>query len=268
MAAARGAKTPPGKARVARKAVCELRRLATHRTPPRTTTTTMSSNVGLSTPRGSGTSGYVQRNMSFLRPRDQQAPVRDLEQLQKYRQRAPDAEILAHDRKRAVEVKCLELQDELEEASDLDEAAIEARVDALRQKLLADVDRTAKIDARGLKPHQVHELAAAKMGMLFPFRSCGGPAAADGACSRERAPAQRARDFEGLRGGQPLAATGGGEDAAAGAARERAERRRRRRRRRAQTVHVAAAETRAVLGFARAFPAFIWLCVLAVFLAP
>lgn len=53
--------------------------------------------------------------MSFLRPRDQQAPIRDLDQLQKYRQRAPDAEILAHDRKREVEVRCLELQDKLEE---------------------------------------------------------------------------------------------------------------------------------------------------------
>jgi hypothetical protein len=74
----------------------------------------MSSNVGLSTPRGSGTSGYVQRNMSFLRPRDQ-APMRDPDQIQKYRQRAPDAEILAHDRKREVEVRCLELQDKLEE---------------------------------------------------------------------------------------------------------------------------------------------------------
>lgn len=74
----------------------------------------MSSNVGLSTPRGSGTSGYVQRNMSFLRPRDN-PPPRDLEQTLKYRQRAPDAEILAHDRKREVEVQCLQLQDQLEE---------------------------------------------------------------------------------------------------------------------------------------------------------
>lgn len=30
--------------------------------------------------------------------------------------------------------------------------------------MLLDVDKAQKIDARGLKPHQVHELAAAKMG--------------------------------------------------------------------------------------------------------
>ncbi|KAF8245098.1 cwf21-domain-containing protein [Wilcoxina mikolae CBS 423.85] len=122
----------------------------------------MSSNVGLSTPRGSGTSGYVQRNMSYLRPRDQSSQMRDSEQLQKYRQRAPDAEILAHDRKREVEVKCLELQDKLEE-EELDEEEITMRVEALRKKLLAEIDKATKIDARGLKPHQVHELAAAKM---------------------------------------------------------------------------------------------------------
>jgi hypothetical protein len=74
----------------------------------------MSSNVGLSTPRGSGTSGYVQRNMSFLKPRRQEAPL-NVDETKNYRQRAPDAEILAHDRKREVEVKCLELQDKLEE---------------------------------------------------------------------------------------------------------------------------------------------------------
>ena len=73
----------------------------------------MSSNVGLSTPRGSGTSGYVQRNMSFLRPRDN--PPHDPEQTLEYRQRSPDADILAHDRKREVEVQCLKLQDQLED---------------------------------------------------------------------------------------------------------------------------------------------------------
>lgn len=71
----------------------------------------MSSNVGLSTPRGSGTSGYVQRNASFLRPRD---PIEQPKET-RYKQRAPDAEILLHDRKREVEVECLKLQDKLEE---------------------------------------------------------------------------------------------------------------------------------------------------------
>lgn len=75
----------------------------------------MSSNVGLSTPRGSGTSGYVQKNRSLLKPRDKAAPYsKDWEQA-KHRQRQPDPEILEHDRKREIEVKVLELRDKLED---------------------------------------------------------------------------------------------------------------------------------------------------------
>lgn len=75
----------------------------------------MSSNVGLSTPRGSGTSGYVQKNRSLLKPRDKAAPYpKDWDQ-PRHRQRQPDAEILEHDRKREIEVKVLELRDKLED---------------------------------------------------------------------------------------------------------------------------------------------------------
>lgn len=75
----------------------------------------MSSNVGLTTPRGSGTSGYVQRNMSYLRPRDTVAPYpKDLDGM-KHRQRKPDKDILNHDRLREIEVKVFDLQDKLEE---------------------------------------------------------------------------------------------------------------------------------------------------------
>ena len=75
----------------------------------------MSSNVGLTTPRGSGTSGYVQRNLSHLRPRDNFAPYsKDLDSI-KHRQRQPDKEILNHDRLREVEVKVFDLRDRLED---------------------------------------------------------------------------------------------------------------------------------------------------------
>jgi len=76
----------------------------------------MSSNVGLSTPRGSGTSGYVQRNLSHIKPRDRGigAPY-NVEDFQRHKQRKPDAEILEHERKRAIELKVFELRDRLEE---------------------------------------------------------------------------------------------------------------------------------------------------------
>jgi hypothetical protein len=77
----------------------------------------MSDNVGLSTPRGSGTSGYVQRNLAHMRPRDRDraAPYpKDLDAI-RHKQRQPDQGILEHERKREVEVKVFELRDQLED---------------------------------------------------------------------------------------------------------------------------------------------------------
>lgn len=79
----------------------------------------MSDNVGLATPRGSGTSGYVQRNLAYQRPRDLSAPYlprggADADSL-RHRLRQPDKGLLEHDRKREVEVKVFELRDKLEE---------------------------------------------------------------------------------------------------------------------------------------------------------
>jgi hypothetical protein len=76
---------------------------------------TMADNVGLTTPRGSGTSGYVQKNRSLLRPRDKIAPYPKDWEHAKHRPRQPDAEILEHEAKRGVEVKVLELRDKLED---------------------------------------------------------------------------------------------------------------------------------------------------------
>jgi hypothetical protein len=78
----------------------------------------MSDNVGLATPRGSGTSGYVQRNLAHMRPRDMAAPYlppRDGKDDLRHRPRQPDQGLLEHDRKREVEVKVFELRDKLEE---------------------------------------------------------------------------------------------------------------------------------------------------------
>lgn len=78
----------------------------------------MSDNVGLSTPRGSGTSGYVQRNLAHMKPRDMAAPYlprnSDADTL-RHQPRQPDKGLLEHERKREVEVKVFELRDKLEE---------------------------------------------------------------------------------------------------------------------------------------------------------
>ena len=123
----------------------------------------MSSNVGLTTPRGSGTSGYVQRNLSTLKPRDnsygQPYPPRD----SLPRQRKPDEDILAHDRAREIEVKVFELRDKLEDAGK-DEDAIDEECDALREKLTKDAasGKGGAGKARNLKMYQVHDMAESK----------------------------------------------------------------------------------------------------------
>ncbi|PYI22585.1 hypothetical protein BO86DRAFT_392481 [Aspergillus japonicus CBS 114.51] len=97
----------------------------------------MSSNVGLSTPRGSGTSGYVQRNAAFIKPRatgygQPYPPVSGANSASErgggpaggFKQRVPDRQILEHDRRRAVEVQVMELREELEDANErLEDAA-------------------------------------------------------------------------------------------------------------------------------------------------
>ena len=159
----------------------------------------MSSNVGLTTPRGSGTSGYVQRNLSHLKPRDNFAPYPKDYDSMKHRQRKPDKEILDHDRLREIEVKVFDLRDKLEDEgcvgpehnavpvylallwhSDIatigqslltdllhcsvDEDEIELQTSALRKKLSASSPSDSKADRKGqFKPHQVHERAQAKI---------------------------------------------------------------------------------------------------------
>ncbi|RKP38325.1 cwf21 domain-containing protein, partial [Dimargaris cristalligena] len=88
----------------------------------------MYNGIGLGTARGSGTNGFVVRNLGHLKQRKD--PIRPRER------ESVSAELKAHKRKRDIEVKCLELRDELEDDG-VDEEAIEMQVDALRKKLLA-----------------------------------------------------------------------------------------------------------------------------------
>lgn len=160
----------------------------------------MSSNVGLSTPRGSGTSGYVQRNSAFLKPRNAgygapYPPVSsssDYKPMSDFRQRKPDQQILEHDRKRAIELQVLEEREKLEEENEelekskkkaLTDEEIDERCDALRERLLKELEdgkadkpagdrdrrqrgagnRPYEKDRKQYKSYQVHELAEAKI---------------------------------------------------------------------------------------------------------
>ncbi|CBX90561.1 RNA-splicing factor [Plenodomus lingam] len=124
----------------------------------------MADNVGLTTPRGSGTSGYVQKNRSLLRPRDKIAPYpKDHNDSARHRPRQPDAEILEHEAKREIEVKVFELRDKLEDQG-VDEDEIDDQCEALRRKLEQERKQGKDMgpNAKRLKSHQVHDLAKAK----------------------------------------------------------------------------------------------------------
>ncbi|KAL4750195.1 hypothetical protein BDW72DRAFT_194063 [Aspergillus terricola var. indicus] len=154
----------------------------------------MSSNVGLSTPRGSGTSGYVQKNHAFLRPRNlgAGAPYPSPSSSSKdgsgsaFKQRQPDRAILEHEMKREIEVKVLEERERLEDINERveegkgrdgekvrSEEEIEKICEELRSRLTREMeDRKNKRDSgrdgdrkgkRGFKAYQVHELAEAKI---------------------------------------------------------------------------------------------------------
>lgn len=74
----------------------------------------MYNGIGLNTPRGSGTNGYVQRNLSHVPvKRDRVEYVKDVElkKLEKLIEKKGNAEILEHERKRKIEVKCMEMRE-------------------------------------------------------------------------------------------------------------------------------------------------------------
>ncbi|KAK0550783.1 RNA-splicing factor [Tilletia horrida] len=134
----------------------------------------MYNGVGLQTARGSGTSGYVQRNYAALRHRDERGHEQSGFGKGKSSDRSdsslrkPDKGILDHDKKRKVEVRCMELRDELEEKG-IPEDEIEDRVSQLRDELSEALNNpssafgsSSHAETRALRPSDVHALQAAK----------------------------------------------------------------------------------------------------------
>jgi hypothetical protein len=116
----------------------------------------MSSNVGLSTPRGSGTSGYVQRNNAFIKPRStgSGAPYPPLSGANGsgpdhgFKQRLPDKQILEHDRRRAIEVKVMEERERLEEENErIEEEEASAKKKGANKKTVDEDKEEGEADA-------------------------------------------------------------------------------------------------------------------------
>ncbi|PVU99291.1 hypothetical protein BB559_000849 [Furculomyces boomerangus] len=123
----------------------------------------MYNGIGLRTTRGTGTSGYVVKNLSQLKPK-KSVPSSNFNKTQEFSEvagsgslgRRVDEGILEHDRKRQIEVKCLELSDKLEDEG-LDSGEIEKRVDAYREKLLLELSSGKTNESSNLKQYETHK---------------------------------------------------------------------------------------------------------------
>uniref|UniRef100_A0A8V5GUN7 Uncharacterized protein n=2 Tax=Melopsittacus undulatus TaxID=13146 RepID=A0A8V5GUN7_MELUD len=126
---------------------------------------TMYNGIGLATPRGSGTNGYVQRNLSALRHKKGGGPEppppgeEELRRLEAGLAKRPNPDILDHQRKRKVELKCLELTELMEEQG-YAEGEIQEKVATFRMMLL---EKDVALGEPEQKPTvtETHQLAEA-----------------------------------------------------------------------------------------------------------
>lgn len=97
-----------------------------------------------------GTNGYVQRNLSFVKaPRPDRNLDRSVNDLKSPAPaiKQPNKDILLHDRKRKVEVKCMELRIKLEDEG-VDTDTIETKVQELRESLMNNFEDIQPRDAK------------------------------------------------------------------------------------------------------------------------
>ncbi|KAK6036216.1 Cwf21 [Cooperia oncophora] len=102
----------------------------------------MYNGIGLQTARGSGTNGYVQANLSNLllsRKRIEYNSEADIRRAEAQINKGPNEEILQHQRKRIIEMKCAEFEMLMEEKG-FDDDEIQKKVSDYRKLLLGQLE--------------------------------------------------------------------------------------------------------------------------------
>merc|ERR1711864_3227 len=122
----------------------------------------------MGTVRGSGTNGYVQRNTAFVHKGKDDVKYKteeDIRRLDAQANRDPNQGILDHERKRKLEVKCMELEEVLEEQG-YKEAEVLEKVTQYRKMLLSkekDKKAFAEVDEFGRPVYkETHQIAEAQ----------------------------------------------------------------------------------------------------------
>jgi serine/arginine repetitive matrix protein 2 len=114
----------------------------------------MYNGVGLKTARGSGTSGYIQRNLSFAKPfASKRAGPGATDLGPPKAQRKPSLDLLLHQHKRQIEVECLEYEEELRDSKEYTEEVIKEKVNSHRRKQLARLEASLKQYVSALLHH-------------------------------------------------------------------------------------------------------------------
>ncbi|KAL1232874.1 SRRM2 protein [Trichinella spiralis] len=108
----------------------------------------MYNGIGLQTARGSGTSGYVQKNLAHVvvsKDKQQYRNEDDIKRLESKVTRKPNKELILHERKRKIELKCLEMQDLMTEQN-YPEEEIQEKVDKYRALLRKKLEEEGDVD--------------------------------------------------------------------------------------------------------------------------
>ncbi|XP_053993894.1 serine/arginine repetitive matrix protein 2-like [Hylaeus volcanicus] len=138
----------------------------------------MYNGIGLPTPRGSGTSGYIQKNLSHLKPRRTdfgKTELLDSENehgrlSQPVKLRKPNADLLDHERRRQVEIKLISFVENLCNKID-DEDLIEQQVNQERERLLQLLETEKIVEHKNnISNIDTHQSAKLKEKELEKFR--------------------------------------------------------------------------------------------------
>ncbi|KAI6198112.1 hypothetical protein M3Y94_01306200 [Aphelenchoides besseyi] len=109
----------------------------------------MYNGVGVGTARGTGTAGYVQANTSslkFTKHRKAYNAEDDMARAEAAINRAPNTELLCHEYKRRIEIRCVELEDLMEKEGNTQEE-IDEKVNEYRKLLFSEFeDERMKLD--------------------------------------------------------------------------------------------------------------------------
>eukprot|EP00884_Botryococcus_braunii_P009421 jgi/Botrbrau1/18480/Bobra.0072s0062.2 len=119
----------------------------------------MYNGIGLLTPRGSGTSGYVQTNKFNLRVQPQLS-IEERDSIRAPKQRKPNVDIIEHNRKRDIELKVEEMRVLLEDQGYSPEE-VETMLRETREELIAAAALAAEINNERAG-QETHELALRK----------------------------------------------------------------------------------------------------------